>query len=116
MLPIDDFAYPLPEHAISQEPVEPRDAARLLDAVGPTVVHRHVRDLPELIEPGDAIVVNNTRVIPARLGLQKSTGGAVEVMLLDEATNGSWRALVRPSRRVKPVPNCSMAPVIWRSR
>ncbi len=99
---IDDFDYVLPDESIAQAPCEPRDAARLLDALGQTPVHRTVRDLPQLIEPGDVIVVNDTRVIPARLGLNKATGGAVEVMLLDAVDNGTWRALVRPGRRVKP--------------
>ena len=102
MLPLDAFDYPLPDTAIAQTPVEPRDSAKLLDGLGDAPVHRSVRDLPQLVGPGDAIVVNNTRVIPARLVLQKTTGGAVEVMLLDEAAHGHWRALVRPSRRVKP--------------
>ncbi|MFT5267370.1 MAG: S-adenosylmethionine:tRNA ribosyltransferase-isomerase [Acidimicrobiales bacterium] len=104
MLRIDEFDYDLPDESISQTPCEPRDAARLLDALaidtGP--IHRHVSDLPSLIRAGDVIVVNDTRVIPARLALQKTTGGAVEVMLLDPRDDGSWRALVRPSRRVKP--------------
>ncbi|MGZ0176208.1 MAG: tRNA preQ1(34) S-adenosylmethionine ribosyltransferase-isomerase QueA [Acidimicrobiales bacterium] len=104
MLRIDEFDYDLPDESISQTPCEPRDAARLLDALaidtGP--IHRHVSDLPSLIRAGDVIVVNDTRVIPARLALQKTTGGAVEVMLLDPRDDGTWRALVRPSRRVKP--------------
>lgn len=104
MLPLDLFDYPLPDDAIAQTPVEPRDAAKLLDAVTnvdqPT--HRRVADLPSLVKPGDVIVINDTRVIPARLALQKTTGGAVEVMLLDPLDDDSWRALVRPSRRVKP--------------
>jgi len=102
MLGIDQFDYELPEAAIAQTPCEPRDAARLLDALGQSAVHRQVRDLPSLVGPGDVIVVNDTRVIPARLALHKTTGGAVEVMLLDEQADQSWRALVRPGRRVKP--------------
>jgi S-adenosylmethionine:tRNA ribosyltransferase-isomerase len=103
MLRIDDFDYVLPDASIAQTPVEPRDASRLLDGVtGPTALHRHMRDLPDLVEPGDVIVVNDTRVIPARLALRKPTGGAVEVMLLDPIDDTSWRALVRPSRRVPP--------------
>ena len=104
MLSLDQFDYDLPDDSIAQTPCEPRDAARLLDAVtaGRAVTHRQVRDLPSLIKPGDVIVVNDTRVIPARLALQKTTGGAVEVMLLDPLDDDNWRALVRPSRRVKP--------------
>jgi len=97
------FDYDLPAEAIAQTPVEPRDAARLLVATdeGGTVAHMRVSDLPELLDDGDVLVVNETRVLPARLHLQKPTGGAVEVLLLeprDEA--GTWEALVRPSRRL----------------
>jgi len=105
MLGLDQFDYALPDSAIAQTPTDPRDSAKLLDGIGPQTHHRQVRDLVELIQPGDVIVVNDTRVIPARLGLFKETGGAVEVMLLDEheaSGHGSWRALVRPGRRVKP--------------
>ncbi len=103
MLRLDDFDYGLPDDAIAQTPCEPRDAARLLDALsGDEPQHRRVRDLPQLVGPGDVIVVNDTRVIPARLDLHKSTGGAVEVMLLDAIDDERWRALVRPGRRVKP--------------
>jgi len=104
---IDTFDYSLPEDSIAQTPVEPRDAAKLLDATGADdrgmgVEHRVVRDLPTLVGPGDVIVINDTRVLPARLLLAKQTGGAAEVMLLDEHDDGHWRALVRPSRRIKP--------------
>jgi len=103
MLSLDLFDYALPDEAIAQTPAEPRDAARLLDAVGGAEpVHRHVRDLADLVGPGDVIVVNDTRVIPARLALHKQTGGAAEVMLLDPGDAGRWRALVRPSRRIRP--------------
>ncbi|HEX4863094.1 MAG TPA: tRNA preQ1(34) S-adenosylmethionine ribosyltransferase-isomerase QueA [Acidimicrobiales bacterium] len=97
--------YDLPERAIAQHPAEPRDSARLLDATDPngTVVHRRVRDLPELLRQGDALVVNNSRVIPARLHLYKSTGGAAEVLLLGpEPGHSVWTALVRPGRRLPP--------------
>ncbi|MEM7092205.1 MAG: tRNA preQ1(34) S-adenosylmethionine ribosyltransferase-isomerase QueA [Actinomycetota bacterium] len=104
MVSIDEFAYDLPDEQIAQTPAEPRDSARLLDATGSDIVHRAVDELPSLIRPGDVVVVNDTRVIPARLALQKETGGAVEVFLLEpfDTPTGEWRALVRPSRRVKP--------------
>ena len=75
------FDYDLPPARIAQEPIEPRDAARLLVDLGPDRApdHRHVRDLPDLLEPGDLLVVNDTKVLPARLHLRKPTGGAVEV-------------------------------------
>lgn len=93
--------YELPPSAIAQTPIEPRDAARLLVATadGP-VTHRTVADLPSLLDPGDVLVVNDTRVIPARLHLRKPTGGAVEVLLLERRPEGHWEALVKPSRRV----------------
>jgi S-adenosylmethionine:tRNA ribosyltransferase-isomerase len=111
------FDYDLPADRIAQVPVEPRDAARLLvdRGAGQAPEHRHVRDLPDLLVPGDLLVVNDTRVLPARVHLRKETGGAVEVLLLepvqpdqvpdpDEATadrdDAGWEALVRPSRKV----------------
>ena len=98
-----DFDYDLPPEAIAQHPASPRDAARLLvddGAGGPT--HRTVADLPSLVRPGDVVVVNTTRVLPARLRLRKQTGGAVEVLLLERTAAGPWEALVRPARRVRP--------------
>jgi S-adenosylmethionine:tRNA ribosyltransferase-isomerase len=96
-----DFDYELPVDRIAQHPVEPRDSARLLIDRGPDQPpdHRTVVDLPDLLGPGDVLVVNDTRVLPARLHLRKPTGGAVEVLLL-EPTGDGWDALVRPSRKV----------------
>jgi S-adenosylmethionine:tRNA ribosyltransferase-isomerase len=89
---------------IAQTPIEPRDAARLLVDRGHdrAPAHKVVADLPDLLAPGDLLVVNDTRVRPARLRLRKATGGAVEVLLLEPLANGTWEALVRPSRRVAP--------------
>jgi S-adenosylmethionine:tRNA ribosyltransferase-isomerase len=103
----DAFDYPLPDHAIAQVPAEPRDASRLLVDRGPgrEPDHRLTRDLPELLGPGDLLVLNETRVLAARLRLHKPTGGAVEVLALEPygaAEDGWWAALVRPSRRVVP--------------
>ena len=100
-----ELDYHLPAEAIAQTPVEPRDAARLLVDSGPgcSPSHRHVRDLPELVGPGDVVVINTTRVLPARLRFRKPTGGAVEVLLLEPWENSGdqdWDALVRPSRKV----------------
>ncbi|HTW06198.1 MAG TPA: tRNA preQ1(34) S-adenosylmethionine ribosyltransferase-isomerase QueA [Acidimicrobiales bacterium] len=97
--------YFLPDDAIAQVPVEPRDSARLLVSLGGPPRHHHVRDLPELLGPGDVLVVNTSRVVPARLALRKSTGGAAEVVLLgplDGGRSGAWEALVRPGRRLAP--------------
>ncbi len=106
-LSMDDFDYELPEDRIGQHPVEPRDSARLLVSldVATEPQHHHVRDLPSFIRPGDVLVLNETRVIPARIMLAKPTGGVVEVLLLDlvsEEAAGErvWKALVRPSRKV----------------
>lgn len=100
---VADLDYDLPEHRIAQQPVEPRDSARLLVDRGPAADPDHLRiaDLPSLLRPGDVMVVNDTRVLRARLRLRKATGGAVEVFLL-EATPDGWEALVRPSRKVPP--------------
>jgi S-adenosylmethionine:tRNA ribosyltransferase-isomerase len=99
-----DFDYDLPPDAIAQHPIEPRDAARLLvdGGAGERPSHRHVHDLPELLEPGDLVVVNDSRVIPARLRLQRASGGAVEVLLLEalDAGHRRWECLVRPARRL----------------
>jgi S-adenosylmethionine:tRNA ribosyltransferase-isomerase len=101
---VADFAYELPEGSIAQTPIEPRDRARLLVDRGPGAAaeHRTVADLPSLVRPGDVVVANSTRVLPARLRLTKPTGGAVEVLLLERLPTGEWEALVRPGRRVAP--------------
>lgn len=100
-----DFDYELPPGLIAQQPAEPRDAARLLvlrRAAG-TIEHRAMRELPAFLDPGDLLVVNDTRVIPARLrGRRPVTGGAVEVFLLEERGDGAWEALLRAHRRPKP--------------
>ncbi len=104
--PIGEYDYDLPEHRIAQVPMEPRSAARLL--VGPglfgdgSVHHAHVADLPSLVRPGDLLVVNETRVLPARLQLVKATGGRAEVLLLEpvDSKDTVWEALVRPGRRL----------------
>ncbi|MGH9191568.1 MAG: S-adenosylmethionine:tRNA ribosyltransferase-isomerase, partial [Acidimicrobiales bacterium] len=101
---VADFAYELPEGSIAQTPIEPRDRARLLVDRGPggPPEHRTVADLAAFVRPGDVMVVNRTRVLPARLRLRKPTGGAVEVLLLERLAGAEWEALVRPSRKVAP--------------
>ncbi len=99
---VADIDYELPPEAIAQSPREERDTARLLVDRGDRVEHRLVLDLPELLAPGDLVVVNDTRVLPARLPLRRDTGGAVEVLLLEERPDGRWEALVRPSKRLVP--------------
>ncbi|MCP5025140.1 MAG: tRNA preQ1(34) S-adenosylmethionine ribosyltransferase-isomerase QueA [Actinomycetia bacterium] len=100
----DDFDYDLPDEFVAQRPAEPRDSARLLVDGGTEIEHRTVQDLPDLLRQGDLLVVNDTRVLPARLSLRKATGGAAEVLLLepDPADPLTWEALVRPGRRIRP--------------
>jgi S-adenosylmethionine:tRNA ribosyltransferase-isomerase len=95
--------YELPPELVAQSPVEPRDASRLLvyRRASGAIEHRVFRDLPDLLS-GELVVVNDTRVVPARLRLQRETGGAVEVLLVEQLDeNGTWEALVRPSRRLR---------------
>lgn len=102
------FDYALPEELIGQHPIEPRDAARLLVSLDANVepTHHHVRDFASFVREGDVIVLNETRVIPARILLNKRTGGAVEVLLVDrfddDGAERRWKALVKPSRRISP--------------
>jgi S-adenosylmethionine:tRNA ribosyltransferase-isomerase len=104
MTSTSDFSYELPASAIAQTPVEPRDAARLLVDQGPGAApgHLHVRDLPALVGPGDLLVLNTTRVLPARLLATRDTGGSAEVLLLEPTPDDPdvWEALVRPSRKL----------------
>ncbi len=99
----EDFDYPLPEALIARHPAEPRDSARLLvlDRQGEGLSHRAVRDLPELLGPGDLLVANDAKVVPARLRAKRPTGGAVEVLLVRARQDGTWQALVRSRGRVK---------------
>ena len=100
-----DFDYALPPDLIAQRPAEPRDAARLMVVSRGTreLAHRHVRDLPALLRAGDLLVLNDTRVMAARLaGTRADTGGRVELLLLRERGNGAWEALARPLRAARP--------------
>ena len=99
-----DFDYALPPELIAQRPIEPRDHARLLVTRrgDGSLEHRRFFDLPALLQPGDLLVANDSRVIPARLRTRKSTGGAVELLLLRRTEAGWWLTLARPSRRLRP--------------
>jgi len=101
---ISEFDYELPTASIAQSPLEPRDSARLLIDRGPGAEPTHglIPDLVNELQPGDVMVVNDTRVIAARLKLNKATGGSAEVFLLEPIGDGSWQALIRPARRLKP--------------
>jgi S-adenosylmethionine:tRNA ribosyltransferase-isomerase len=101
---LDDFDYELPDDRIAQVPIEPRDAARLLvDRGSAAPEHRHVRDLVDLLGEGDLLVVNDSKVIPARLRLHRATGGAAEVLLLEPRGDDwrVWEAMVRPARKLR---------------
>lgn len=101
---LEDFAYELPEELIAQEPAVPRDSSRLLVAVDPdgAVEHRRTRDLAAFVRPGDVLVLNDTRVLPGRVRFARATGGAGELLLLEPREDGTWEALVRPSRKLPP--------------
>lgn len=102
---LSDLDYPLPDDRIAQTPIEPRDAARLLvDQGSAPPLHRHVRDLAELLHEGDLLVLNDTKVIPARLRLHRRSGGAAEVLLLEplDPARRTWEALVRPGGKLRP--------------
>jgi S-adenosylmethionine:tRNA ribosyltransferase-isomerase len=100
---IAEFDYDLPAERIAQEPLAERDASRLLvlDRAGGAWRHHVFHDLPDLLRPGDLVVVNRSRVFPARLLGTRSGGGRAEVLLLREAAPDVWEALVRPARRLR---------------
>ncbi|MFN8497286.1 MAG: tRNA preQ1(34) S-adenosylmethionine ribosyltransferase-isomerase QueA [Anaerolineae bacterium] len=99
-LPTSDFDYHLPPDRIAQTPVEPRDASRLLvlDRATGRRAHRHVRDLPDILRPGDLLVANDSRVRPARLLGRKASGGKVELLLLKPLDAHTWETLARGHR------------------
>ena len=100
-----DFYYELPPELIAQTPIQRRDASRLLvlDKETGATRHMHFFDLPTLLHPGDCLVLNDSRVLPARLlGHREPTGGAVEVLLLIDRGDKVWECLVRPGRKLKP--------------
>lgn len=100
-----DFYYDLPQELIAQTPLERRDGSRLmtLDKDTGAVGHAHFYDLPRYLRPGDCLVLNDSRVLPARLiGRRDPSGGAVEVLLLTDKGDKVWECLVRPGRKLKP--------------
>ncbi len=100
-----DFNYDLPEELIAQTPVEPRDSSRLLVYHRDTgaVEHRVFRDVIEYLNPGDVLVINQTRVIPARLyGVKEGTGGAIEFLLLRRLNLTDWEVILKPGKKAKP--------------
>ena len=101
---LSDFMYDLPEERIAQTPVEPRDHSRLMVLHRDTgaIEHRHFYDIIDYLNPGDCLVVNETKVIPARLYGERPTGGACEVLLLKQLGPKRWETLVRPGKKLKP--------------
>ncbi len=106
---LSDFDFHLPEDLIATRPASPRSSARLLVAQGGSISDGHVFDLPDWLEPGDRLVLNDTRVIPARLNgrrhrnsAQGPVSAAIEATLLDPQADGTWSALVKPLKKVKP--------------
>lgn len=100
-----DFVYDLPERLIAQTPLEPRDSSRLMvcSRNGGAPEHRIFRDVIDYLNAGDALVVNQTRVIPARLyGVKEATGGAIEFLLLKRLDMDKWQVILKPGRRAKP--------------
>ncbi len=103
MYKVSDFDYYLPEELIAQQPVEPRDSSRLmvLNRKEKQIKHRIFRDIIEYLSPGDLLVFNVSKVIPARLYGQKSTGAKIEVLLLEQLEPRTWKCLVKPGKSVK---------------
>ena len=99
-----DFYYELPEELIAQTPLQQRDASRLmvLDRESGQVSHRHFYDVIEYLQPGDCLVMNDSRVLPARLLGHRPTGGAVEVLLLRDLGDKKWECLCKPGRKMQP--------------
>ena len=100
-----DFWYDLPKELIAQEPADPRDAARLmvLSQKNDSIQHKIFHDLPEFLEPGDLLVVNNSKVLPARIvGVKQPTGAICELLLLRQVKGDQWECLAKPGKRMQP--------------
>jgi S-adenosylmethionine:tRNA ribosyltransferase-isomerase len=105
---LSDFDFDLPEHLIATRPARPRSSARLLLARGQTIEDRIVNQLPDILQPGDRLILNDTKVIPARLsgtrhrsGEAGDTAARIEVTLLEPQAEGSWTALIKPLKKVR---------------
>ena len=104
MLTTEDFDFDLPEELIAQTPLEKRDSSRLLvlDRESGQIEDKHFDEIIEELNPGDALVMNDTRVLPARLyGEKPETGGHLEVLLLNNTQGDEWETLIKPARRAK---------------
>lgn len=102
-LNLQQYNFQLPPRLVAQQPRRDRDGCRLMvvDRQTKTIAHHRFSDLPELLSPGDALVVNDTKVIPARLSARRVSGGKVEIVLIRKLSAGSWEALLKPSERIK---------------
>lgn len=102
---LSDFNYELPEELIAQDPLLKRSDSRLmvLNREDDTVAHKHFRDITEYIKPGDCLVINDTKVLPARLiGAKEDTGASIEVLLLKRHDDKTWETLVKPGKKARP--------------
>ena len=98
-----DFYFDLPEELIAQTPIPERDHSRLLvlDKNSGELTHRHFYDLPSFLHEGDCLVLNDSRVLPARLLGSRSSGGGVELVLLRDLGDGKWECLTRPGKKTR---------------
>ena len=104
IMDVKDFYYDLPQELIAQDPLEDRSSSRLmvLDKITGEVEHRHFKDITEYLRPGDCLVINNTKVIPARLyGVKEGTEAKIEILLLKRKENDIWETLVKPGKKCK---------------
>ena len=102
---VKDFDYDLPEELIAQDPLEDRSSSRLmvLDKKTGDIEHKIFRDVVDYLQPGDCLVLNNTKVIPARLfGVKEGTEAKIEILLLKRKENDIWETLVKPGKKCKP--------------
>lgn len=100
-----DFGYDLPQELIAQTPLEPRDTSRMMvmDKKTGEISHKHFYDIIDELREGDLLVLNNSRVLPARMyGVKKETGAHIEILLLEQKENDLWEVLVKPGRKAKP--------------
>lgn len=103
-----DFFYELPQELIAQTPLEPRDSSRLmiLNKSDGSIEHKIFRDIIDYLNPGDCLILNDTRVIPARIyGVKEETGAVVEFLLLNQRENNVWECLCKPGKRAKSAQN-----------
>lgn len=101
---LEEFVYDLPERLIAQTPVEPRDASRLLvlHRADGSLEHKHFYDMIDYLDPKDVLVINHTKVLPARLWAHRDSGALIEVLLVQQVDLNHWKALVRPGRKARP--------------